>query len=227
MVDTSSVYSASGATAVDSWQLRHGDAAERPHPHGETPRNDSASSSDSWEKLDYSWRQDDEWKTDLTLCIAKMKTNGLYLATASKEMQAQKRVVIAAVTENGHAMAVCSTELKNDEDIVFAAVEQDGDALAHAGESLRNRKDVLEAALGKPMLTKEEMEQSARETEKYCEQFETYEWKQSIKKALEEAGFPQHDTEIDYAAWKDKLKPKVKGRRHLKDANGDPIGGDE
>ena len=133
------------ATAVDSWQLRHGDAAERPHPHGETPRNDSASSSDSWEKLDYSWRQDDEWKTDLTLCIAKMKTNGLYLATASKEMQAQKRVVIAAVTENGHAMAVCSTELKNDEDIVFAAVEQDGDALAHAGESLRNRKDVLEA----------------------------------------------------------------------------------
>jgi hypothetical protein len=188
---------------------------------------DSSSSNESWDMTDYSWRQDDAWKTDLHKCMAKVAENGLYLATASTEMQAAKRVVMAAVKQNGHAMAVCSKELKNDEDVVFAAVAQDGDALAHAGETLRNRKDVLEAALGRPFLTKEEMERSAEETAKYCEQFETYEWKQSIKKALEEAGFPQHDTEIDYAAWKDKLKPKVKGRRHLKDANGDPIGGDE
>ena len=33
---------------------------------------------------------------------------------------------------------------------------------------------------------------------------------------VEEAGFPQRSNEIDYSSWKDKYKPQVKGRRHLK-----------
>ena len=164
----------------------------------------------------YSWRQDDSWKTDKHLCLEKVKENGLYLATAAEEMRSNRRIVLAAVKSDGHALNVASEALKNDEEIVFAAIEQDGDSLSFAGDTLRNRKDVLEAALGRPFLTKEEMDQAARETEKYCEKFETWEWKQGVKKALEEAGFPQRSNEIDYSSWKDKYKPQVKGRRHLK-----------
>lgn len=136
-------------------------------------------------------------------------------------------MVLAACKQNGHALAVATEALKNDEEIVFAAVEQDGDSLSFAGDTLRNRKDVLEAALGRPFLTKEELAKSAAETEEFTQQFETYEWKQGIKKALEEAGFPQYSNEIDYSAWKDKNKPKIKGRRHLKKDDGTGIGGDE
>jgi hypothetical protein len=113
----------------------------------------------------YSWRQDDSWKTDKHLCLEKVKENGLYLATAAEEMRSNRRIVLAAVKSDGHALNVASEGLKNDEEIVFAAIEQDGDSLSFAGDTLRNRKDVLEAALGRPFLTKEEMDQAARETE--------------------------------------------------------------
>ena len=39
---------------------------------------------------------------------------------------------------------------------------------------------------------------------------------EAIKKALEEAGFPQRSNEIDYSAWAERNKPIIKGRRHLK-----------
>ena len=84
-------------------------------------------------------------------------------------MRSNRRIVLAAVKQDGHALNIASTELKNDEEIVFAAIEQDSDSLSFAGDTLRNRKDVLEAALGRPFLTKEEMDQAQAETDKYCE----------------------------------------------------------
>ncbi|KAH8046417.1 hypothetical protein JL721_12393 [Aureococcus anophagefferens] len=161
----------------------------------------------------YSWRQDDSWKTDKHLCLEKVKENGLYLATAAEEMRSNRRIVLAAVKSDGHALNVASEALKNDEEIVFAAIEQDGDAVLrrrHAPEPQGRPRGRARA----PVPDQGEMDQAARETAKA--QFETWEWKQGVKKALEEAGFPQRSNEIDYSSWKDRYKPQVKGRRHLK-----------
>ncbi|KAH8052470.1 helicase [Aureococcus anophagefferens] len=157
----------------------------------------------------YSWRQDDSWKTDKHLCLEKVKENGLYLATAAEEMRSNRRIVLAAVKSDGHALNVASEALKNDEEIVFAAIEQDGDSLSFAGDTLRTAK-TCSRSRGRPFLTKEEMDQAARETEKYCEKFETWEWKQGVKKALEEApSGPTRSTTLGQA------QAPGQGRRHL------------
>ena len=140
----------------------------------------------------YSWRQDDSWKTDKHLCLEKVKENGLYLATAAEEMRSNRRIVLAAVKSDGHALNVASEALKNDEEIVFAAIEQDGDSLSFAGDTLRNRKDVLEAALGRPFLTKEEMDQAAQRC-RGCSAGTVCRWAGNATRsaAIERAGAPR------------------------------------
>ncbi|KAK7231688.1 hypothetical protein SO694_00123025 [Aureococcus anophagefferens] len=101
-----------------------------------------------------------------------------------------KHLCLEKVKENGLYLATAAEEMRSNRRIVLAAVKSDGHALNVASEALKNDEEIVFAAI----------EQDG----------------DSLSFAgdtLEPQGPVQRDR---LRPWKDKYKPQVKGRRHLK-----------
>lgn len=86
-------------------------------------------------------------ETDPQNLLLKVSENGLELASASKELKANKDSVLAAVNQNGLALRYASVDLRDDLDVVSAAVSRNGLALRYASEEMRDLFTVVEMAV--------------------------------------------------------------------------------
>lgn len=69
------------------------------------------------------------------------------LQFASKELQANRKVVLAAVTKDGSALQFAHLELQADQQVAFAAVTQHGAALQFAAMEMQSDRQVALAAV--------------------------------------------------------------------------------
>mmetsp|Transcript_89374 Transcript_89374/g.157726 ORF Transcript_89374/g.157726 Transcript_89374/m.157726 type:complete len:276 (-) Transcript_89374:48-875(-) len=95
---------------------------------------------------------------ECTLCA--VKRDGRVLEFASKEMQADRRIVLTAVSENGRCFQFASESLKSDREVAMAALRSSGLALQHAPRQFRQERSMVYLALRQNLAAVEFVEET-------------------------------------------------------------------
>ena len=103
----------------------------------------------------FGWQQDERIEKIRNNIVIKdkdyllniLKRNGLFLKSASFDLQNDREVVLAAISQNGLAFQYASDNLRNDKEVVCDAINHDGCAIQYADYKFRNDKEIVLCAI--------------------------------------------------------------------------------